>query len=297
MQFDSFGRLKIVSNPILTVRATGSIVAEDVSEINFSGSFLNAVKTAEGIVNVSYTPNAPIMALSGFRASTTPSEQNYYQCTASGFFVGDTSFMCSVLYCVPWQEIRTQLAGVSDGNYTAGNNWLIADLGLDFATPNVGSVIDFVSIEKTAGFPYWGKWHVATMYKAGTELGIFLDGGGGLVTVGGAATPAWHTAISFSIGVANNGNGTGIIQHYPALISAVALRTGSYVSDAPTISSFHEQVVRDGDIRQHTGMGFDHIWSVKQNTPGATWRDAVGAFHLNRSGTLSIITQSNPRWA
>lgn len=297
--FDDNGRLKVIFEPStvpLAVRASGALGTvsdSNVSTLVFSGSFLSASSPSNGQVIINYAPNAPIMYVSGFRGSATPSERNLYMVTSSGFFVGADTFMCSALFCIPFQDNQTHIAGNSAGGFGAVDNWSLTDQGFNYANPVVGVEIDFVTTILQVAFPYWGKWHIATMYKNGTDLRVFVDQQGVGGGVGGAATPAWHTAISFSIGVSNNGATVGFA---PGLISAVALRTGSAVTSKTSISRFHSQVVLDGDIRQHSEMGWDHIWSVKQNTPGASWRDAIGAFHLNRSGTLTILTESNPRW-
>lgn len=301
--FDSRGWLKVALNAStsstgspLAVRASGAlgtISDSNVSTLVFSGSFLSASNPSTGQVIVSYAPDAPIMYLSGFRGSATAASRNIYMVTRSGFFVGADTFMCSALFYMPYQDAQTHLAGNSAGGYGFLNNWSLTDQGYNYAAPNVGAEIDYAAAQRAAAFPYWGKWHIATMYKNGTDLGVFLDQEGVAAVNPGAVTPAWHTAISFSIGVSNNGETDGYV---PGLISAVALRTGSAVISPATISRFHSQVVRDGDIRQHAEMGWDHIWSVKQNSPGSSWRDAVGSFHLTRSGTLSILTETIPRW-
>ena len=304
--FDSNGRLKVFLNSStssagapLAVRASSSmgIVSDtNVNTLVFSGSYMSASSPAAGQVIITCAPEAPIMYLSGFRGSSVESERNLYMVTSSGFFVGAEDFMCSALYCVRWQDAMTHLAGNNAGAYGSADSWSLTDQGYNYASPTVGAEIAFVTSQKTAAFPYWGKWHIATMYKSGTNLGVFVDEQGIAAAAGGAATPAWHTDISFSIGFSNNGDSGGAAVYAPGLISAVALKTGSAVDSAGIIARFHRQVVLDGDIKQNTEINWDHIWSVKQNTPGASWRDSVGSFHLTRSGTLSVLTETLPRW-
>lgn len=305
--FNSSGSLKVSLSPTSSAGASpltvivsgshGSVNASNVTTLTFSGSFLTASSPATDAVTIKYTSNAPIMYLSGFRGSATESERNLYMVTSSGFFSGSEIFMCSVLYSEAYHGNRTHLAGVSHGTFGGANDWGIETFGNNGATNGTaGAFVDVHTIQKLGGLPYCGKWFIFTMYKVGTEIGMYLNGGGGLVTTTLLGSDyLWSTDVSYSIGVANNGN---MANSFPSFISAVALKTASFVpQDGKTIGEFHERVIRDGDIVQDSIMNWDHIWSVKQNTPGAVWRDSVGAMHLNRSGTLSILTESIPRWA
>jgi hypothetical protein len=303
--FNISGSLKVsntgsVGGSALTVRVSGtfgSMSASNVTSITFSGSFLTASSPNSSNMTVQYSPNAPIMYISGFRGSATPSERNLYLVTSSGFFSGSETFMCTALYMEAHHATRTHLAGVSIGPGVA-NCWTLETVGdLYGDAGRGGSFIDGYQLTRAGGNPYCGKWHVITLIKVGLDYQIFLDGGGGGQFTTIPIEPAWTTAVSFSIGVPNGGDLAG---DCPGFVSAVAIKTASFVpQDAKIIGELHSRIIRDGDIRQGSigNENWNHIWSVKQNTPGATWRDAVGVMHLNRSGTLSILTESNPRWA
>jgi hypothetical protein len=201
------------------------------------------------------------------------------------------------LYMEAHHAARTHLAGVSTGTGDVGS-WTLETAGGVWGDAGRGGIwVDGWQLTRAGGNPYCGKWHVLTLIKVGLDVTLFLDGGGGSQYTSIGAEPTWTTAVNFSIGVANAGDAAG---NFPGFVSAVALKTASFIpQDGKTLGELHARIIQDGDIRQGSipGQNWDHIWSVKQNTPGATWRDSVGAMHLNRSGTLSILTESNPRWA
>lgn len=307
--FNNSGSLKVALTPTasagasaLTVRVSGTLGSTSVSNVTsltFSGSFLTASSPASNSMIVHYFPAAPIMYLSGFRGSASSSDQNLYIVTGSPgtAFSGSEVFMVSALYMESQYTEITHLAGVAYDGYAIANNWAIISSGGEFSDAGSGTgYVDSHTATKLGGKPYCGKWHVITMFKVGTELGVYLDGGGGLTTANLVSWDyPWITDVSFSIGVSHNGTAPG---YFPGFIAAVALKTASFVPQlGPTFAAYHERVRLDGDIKQDSTMNWDHIWSVKQNTPGATWRDAVGNFHLGLVGTLSILTESNPRWA
>lgn len=308
-QYDKNGRLKITLSSTgssgagsLAVRASGalgSVSATAVTTLTFSGSFLTASNPTSGQVSVSYFETAPIMYLTGFRCSSTnPADHNFYIVTSSGFFSGSENFMCSVLYSSPWPSVNTTLlAGNAIQPTGYASDWKLIVWGTDWYTDDsLGVDIGNWTVLLAPGVSAFNKWHIAYMYYSINEVNqgnVFLDHAGPDYQFG-VSPPTWHTEVSFSIGGYGNGftqNGT-----YDTRIAAVALATGSYVKDKETLARYFQQVVKDGDIRQNGIMNWDHIWSVKQNTPGAVWRDAVGSFHLNRSGTLTIGTESTPRW-
>jgi hypothetical protein len=243
------------------------------------------------------------MYLSGFRSdSTTPANRNLYLVTSSGFFSGSERFMCSVLYSNPWPSFgadSTCLAGVAASPPAVAGDWKLVSRGTDYYDDDttVFSVDAYDGI-LAPGISPFGKWHIAYGYYSIDEVNqgfMSLDAAAPTYFFGVSPAPTWTTTVSFSIG--GFGNGTTYDGGGPTRIAAVALATASYVSDPEKLFRYFQQVIRDGDIRQNGIMNWDHIWSVKQNTPGATWRDSVGAMHLNRSGTLTIGTESNPRWA
>jgi hypothetical protein len=309
MQFDSSGRLKLVNNSStgspLTVRASGAfgaVSASSVSTLTFSGTFLTASNATSGEVIVSYFNNPPIMYLSGFRSdTTTPANRNLYLVTSSGFFSGSERFMCSVLYSNPWPATApdsTCLAGCATSPYATAGDWKMLSLGSEvFDDDQFWFSTGLNEGGASPGLSPFGKWHIAYAFYSIDEINqgyLNLDAAAPPY-IFGVAAPTWTTTISFSIG--GFGNGATYDGGGPTRIAAVALATASYVVDKETLFRYFQQVYRDGDIRQNGIMNWDHIWSVKQNTPGATWRDAVGVMHLNRSGTLTIGTESNPRWA
>lgn len=307
--YDKNGRLRITLSSTgstgggsLAVRASGalgSVSATNVTTLTFSGSFLTASNPNSGQVNVSYFENAPIMFLSGFRCSSTnPAHHNFYIVTSSGFFSGSENFMCSVLYSSPWpSQNTTHLAGNGTGPTATLSEWKLIAWGTDWYTDDsLGVDIGSWTALIAPGASAFNKWHLAYMYYSVNEINqgkALLDQPGADYDFG-VSVPTWNTTVSFSIG----GYGNGFTQDgtFDTRIAAVALATGSYVKDKETLFRYFQQVVKDGDIVQNGIMNWNHIWSVKQNTPGAVWRDAVGSFHLNRSGTLTIGTESTPRW-
>lgn len=309
--YDQNGRLRIALTSTgsgggggsLTLRASGtlgSVSASSVSTLTFSGSFLTASNATSGEVIVSYFNNPPIMYLTGFQNSTTtPANHNFYIVTSSGFFSGSENFMCSVLYSSPWPpDFSILLAGNAGGASPGASDWKLMAYGTDFySDDSVDAIIGASTQPLAPGLSPFGKWHIAYMYYSVADsntVRLYLDSAGQFSTYT-AAVPTWNTAVSFSIGA--YANGFGADASYATRIAAVALATGSYVSDPETLYRYFQQVYRDGDIRQNGIMNWNHIWSVKQNTPGSSWRDAVGSFHLTRSGSLAVSTESNPRWS
>lgn len=296
--YDSTGRLKISLGATGSTGASGVTVTNDgqtftsITTLRFTGSHVVTNPTAGTVV---ITNNEPIIYLTGWNSSATPASRNLYSVGPGIFpFTGSTYFMAAALY----RRILTDAAALVCGtaNSYTGDGWGIWSAGYEFAETNVSARAANNQVNTQLGFPADNKWLLHVMYWDGgsPEIGQFINGSGPRVGSGDIPYPFFNG--NFCIGAANTGSSNGNLS---LEIAAVAIKTASFAADYanPVQHRFFEHVYAANDITQFSEIGFNHIWSVKQGSPGATWVDSVGGITLTITGTLALVTETVPRWA
>lgn len=306
--YDSNGRLKIIiSSPTASssptgsnIYITGSLVASGITSLNFSSSFLiPSASNINNVVTVSYNPK-PIYAVSGFKSDATAVDARFYYHPVYSVLTGSVSqnFMIAALF-------QQQYLGAGFATVVSKYDMLLSD-GYYIMSPNGDYADDYIrvghgtgggTLERSLPFGTSGKWilAVASYDNLGSAMYLWVNGRyGGTI----ATRPDFVDYVPFMIGACGDQNITSASRNADnsLLVSAVAINTASSNINDTDHFLFFRKCFEAGDIVQDSTMNWHHLWSVKQNPPGATWTAAVGNLNLTRTGSLINITQSNPRW-
>lgn len=309
--YDSNGRLKItLSAPTssttsgVSIYENGTLIGSGITGINFiDQGDSHATLATSGSTGVTVTfSHTPIMALSGFRSDLNGVTNVHYFAPNWSTLTGSTTqnFMVACLYKRKYHDVRADIVGKG---FEGTDGWNLVSPGNDNANAafkaQAGTLF---SAERQFGFPGDDKWIFAVANYSPTDnyIYVYINGeyaAGVAWTVGSMNTtdPFVVGAQAFT-GFVPSGSQFG---SQAILISAVAMRTASMNLNYEDNYNYFQAVKEAGDIVGDSRFGWDHIWSVKRNTPGATWTAASGNINLIRHGTgsyLTIVTDSNPRW-
>lgn len=312
--YDANGRLKITltgatgstsastGSSGVSVYHSGALVLSNATSINFTelsgtGLIYSASISGSSGVSVSVKP-MPVMAITGFHNTNTHGYGSYYFAPNYSSLPGGGSGTGVHMIAALWKrkhydsDLNT-LAGHYDWN--SGVGWYIYSVQTSVGGTNLigeGNV--------DVSFPAYSndKWilQISTYDGISFTFSTFLNGQ--LHANGAAGDPGIVSTTPFIIGaLGNSGATSGSRSGTPAVeIAAVAFCSSSINENLEDHIAYYNKCVAAGDIVQDSTMNWDNLWSVKQNAPGATWAPAVGSITLLRTGSLAIVTDSNPKW-
>jgi hypothetical protein len=303
--FDENGRLKVTfagpTGSSFPVYENGTLISANVTGINFvdsTDSLFNV--TLSGTIAVVTHQRTPIMALSGFKDSGKPDGADFYYLPNYSQLTGSTSdsWMVGAIFKRKWSNPAGMV--VSKWNNTTNQGWFLRSPGWanSNASVEVGRVgnAPFVA-NRQLSFPigdnYW-IYAIGIFNPGVPEIALYINGQFA-VQAFGTITPT--TDVPLIVGAGGISTVSGSVEgQEEILISAIAIKTGSAITDSEILVNHFNECKDAGDIITGSLINWDHIWSVKQNTPGATWADSVGTLSLVRTGSLLVVTDSNPRW-
>lgn len=308
--FDSNGRLKItLSAPTgstssgVSVYENGTLVSSNVTNINFiDQDDSHATVATSGSTGVTVTfSHTPIMAVSGFRSDINGVTNAHYFAPNVSTLTGSTTvnFMVACLYKRKYHDVRADIVGKG---YEGTDGWNLVSPGNDNVNAAFKAQAAITTTERQFGFPGDDKWvfAIANYSPPDNYIYVYINGD---YAAGVSWTPgSMNTTDPFVVGAQAYTfvNPSGSQFGHPAiLISAIAIRTASMNLNYQDNYDYFQSVKEAGDIVGDSRFGWDHIWSCKRNTPGATWTAASGSINLIRHGTgsfLTVVTDSNPRW-
>lgn len=225
---------------------------------------------------------------------TSLSASNYFEAQSTADLDGDDFLWVQVLYRRASQGARALICGRIDGS----GGWALYDEGYDIANPSVTlqfwcSTGGMQTVTANVNGVFARHWvHVgvkvssitaadfeATLYLAGSSRASSYNAGAdGFTAAGGSEL--------FTVG------NLGTIE-----IAGFAQRQGAAIgtpTDAQMAALFDACYAADDVVAG--GLTWDHIWSVKRDTPGATWAADVGGLSLDRVGAPTNSYQTKPHW-
>ena len=309
--FDSNGRLRVTfagssgssASSGVSILQNDTLIATGITHINFADeSDNNFVVTLSGSSGVTVkNMHTAIMALTGFQDSGKTGGADFYYAADYAFATGSTTqnFMVGALFKRKYSAAHAGV--VTKYQLAANQGWYLSSPGNDFINPSVeagratGANVATRQLSFPSGDDSWilaiGVWD-----NTSPQIDLWINGQNAASTL--FALNATSSAVPLIVGAFGTAGTSGSARgESTILISGVSIRTGAFVSSAEAHWQYYIECKHAGDLVQSSLMGWDHLWSVKQNTPGATWSPAVGSVSLIRTGSLTVVTDSNPRWA